>query len=110
MKSAFLLAFAALFLIAPAEAAKQGNNKAGQKAAEAKKKEKEADRADRAKKREGVDAVLEVKDKNKDGSLDPDEYLIGESDVEAAKARFKQFNKNGDRYMSKREIQDSLGL
>jgi hypothetical protein len=108
MKSAFLLAFAALFLIAPAEAAK--GNKDNGKAGAAKKEKKAAERAERAQKREKVDAVLDVKDKNKDGSLDSDEYLIGESDIEGAKARFKQFNKNGDRYMSKGEIEDSLGL
>lgn len=51
--------------------------------------------------------MLAVKDKNKDGSIDPDEYLIAESDVDAAKARFQQLNKNGGRYVSNREIEDS---
>jgi hypothetical protein len=108
MKSAFLLAFATLFLIAPAEAARK--NKDNAKAAAAEKQKKVEARAERAKKREQIDAVLDVKDKNKDGSLDADEYLIGESDAEAAKARFKEFNKNGDRYLSKGELETSLGL
>ncbi len=57
-----------------------------------------------------MNEVLKAKDKNKDGSLTLDEYLTGESDIEAAKKNFDQFNKNKDRSLSKAEIADSLGL
>ena len=108
MKFPSLLALLALCLVIPAEAAKKDGGAA--KAAQERKKEKLAERAERTEKREAVEAVLDVKDKNGDGSLTLDEFLIGETDVEAANARFDEFNKNGDRYLSKKEIEATLGL
>lgn len=69
---------------------------------------KEKDRQERAAKREAITKVLDAKDKNKDGSLTKDEYIAGEADAEAASKRFDQFNKNGDRALSKGEIADSV--
>lgn len=109
MKFPSLLAILALCLVIPAEAAKKKGGAAA-KAAQEKKKQKLADRAERTEKREAVDAVLDVKDKNNDGSLSLDEFLIGETDAEDATARFNEFNKNGDRYLSKKEIEAMLGL
>ncbi len=75
-----------------------------------KEKQKKLEKEARDKKRDAVKAVLDAKDKNHDGSLTRDEYLTGETDADAAGKRFDQFNKNGDRYMTKDEIETSLGL
>ncbi len=106
---AVLLAFCSI--IATAEA-KGGGGKGGkmtekqkeeQKAKEEKKKKDEATR-------KAVQEVLSVKDKNGDGSLSLEEYLIGEADPVAATNRFNQYNKNGSRELEKSEIAASLGL
>lgn len=103
MKPLLSLLIVTLSLGVPVEAA-QNNNKGKAKEAE-KKKEKE----ERARKRDAIEAIMGPKDKNRDGSLTKDEYLADESDKEAAGKRFDQYNKNGDRYLTKSEIEDSLG-
>lgn len=108
MKLTSFLAILALCLTVPAEAAK-GNGAARQKQKE-KEQEKLAERAKRSENRNAVKAFMEGKDKNNDGSLSLDEYLTGEADVEAATAKFGEFNKNGDRYLSRQEIETMLGL
>lgn len=107
MKQAIIAALALSFLVPAASAAggNGGNDKAKQKE-EKKEQEKEA----REKKRKAVDEVLAAKDKNDDGSLTKDEYLTGETDVEAASQTFDKFNKNKDRALSKEEIASSLGM
>jgi len=105
----FIYSLTALMLIATAEAKKdnkgKNNEKAKQEEAEKKKKKEERDA-----KRDAVKEVLDAKDKNNDGSLSLDEYLTGESDVEQATTKFNEANKNGDRYLTKAEIAEMLGL
>ncbi len=105
-----IFALAALMTIATAEAKRGGRGGGNRAKIQQEQKEKKAKKDERDKKREAVDAVLKVKDGNHDGSLTLDEYLTGESDVAAATAKFNEFNKNGDRYLSKGEIETSLGL
>jgi Ca2+-binding EF-hand superfamily protein len=107
MKLASLFSIVALSLVLPAHA--QNKDGGGKKQSEEKQK-RLAERAERSKKREAVDEVLAEKDQNNDGSLTREEYLTGESDTDAANARFDEYNKNGDRYLSKKELEASLGL
>lgn len=102
-----LLVMLSLSVSVEAKQNNQAKKQAAQnKAAEAqKKKEKEA----RDKKREAIDNVLEPKDKNHDGSLTKEEYLTGEADQDAASKRFDSLNKNGDRYLTRSELEVSLG-
>ena len=108
MKNSFIFVAAALLLTLPAEAGNKGNanNAKGQQ----EKKEKEAKRAASGKKRDAINSFLKDKDKDDDGTLSKDEYIAGESDAAAASAKFDQFNKNGDRQLSRTEIEAMLGL
>lgn len=108
MKQALVAVLGLVLSIAAADA--QGGGNKGNEKAKQREKEKQEEKAAREKKRNAVDEVLKAKDKNNDGSLTLDEYLTGESDIEAAKKNFDQFNKNKDRSLSKAEIADSLGL
>ena len=74
----------------------ENNEKAKQAEAEKKKKKDERDA-----KRDGVKKFLDPKDKNNDGSLSLDEFLIGETDVAQATTKFNEANKNGDRFLTK---------
>jgi hypothetical protein len=108
---ALILAFVSI--IATAEAAKGGKGGKGGKMTEEDKqeqKEKEEKKKKNEENRKAVNEVLAVKDKNGDGALSKDEYLIGEADPVAAGKRFDQFNKNGSRDLEKSEIETSLGL
>ncbi len=104
----FVYLLAALALISTAEAKKgnKGNNEKAKQEEAKKKKEKE----ERDRKRDAVKEFLDKKDGNNDGSLTLDEYLVGESSAEEATKRFNEYNKNGDRYLSKKEIEELLGL
>jgi phage protein D len=107
----FLIAVVGLCLLhATVAAANKPPAPNPQQKQEEKKKEKEKEKADREKRRTGVQALMEAKDKNKDGSLTRDEYIAGETDAAAAAKKFDQFNKNKDRFLSKGEIADLLGL
>lgn len=99
---------AALALVTPLHAKQK--NKGGGLSPEQKQEqaEKQKEKAEREKKRLAVKEVLDAKDKNNDGSLSLDEYLVGETDVEAAKAKFTKININGDRYLSKGELEKDL--
>jgi len=105
----FLIAFVALCLMHPTIDAKTpaANPQQNQ---DAKKQQKEQEKQAREKKRSAVQAVMDVKDKNHDGSLSLDEYLTGESDAAGATKTFEKYNKNKDRFLSKAELSDSLGL
>ncbi len=106
----FVYPIAALMMIATAEA-KKGGGKGGmsEKQKQEEQEKKERDEA-RDAKRDGVNEVLDEKDGNNDGSLTLEEFLTGESDVERATATFNEYNKNGDRYLTKMEIATMLGL
>ena len=99
-----LLALSLCLMSPPVEAAGKGD--AGKK----KKEEREKKRAENAKKRQTMDDYITPLDKNKDGSLTFDEFIEGETDKEAGKTKFERYNKNGDRYLTKAEISDMLGL
>ncbi|MEK7951814.1 hypothetical protein [Luteolibacter soli] len=64
----------------------------------------------REKKRDAIQEYMHRKDSNKDGSLSRDEFVAGETDQDAAGKKFDQYNKNGDRSLSKSEIEEMLGL
>ena len=99
-----LLALSVCLLSPPVEAAGKGD--AGKK----KKEERDKKRAENTKKREAINAYMDPLDINKDGSLGIDEFMEGESDKEAGKTKFERHNKNGDRYLSRAEIEEMLGL
>jgi Ca2+-binding EF-hand superfamily protein len=75
-----------------------------------KKEEREKKRAESAKKRQAMEDYMTPLDKNKDGSLTFDEFIAGESDKEAGKTKFDRYNKNGDRYLTRAEIEEMLSL
>ncbi|MCW1884940.1 hypothetical protein OKA04_09390 [Luteolibacter flavescens] len=76
----------------------------------AEQKREQKEREARERKRDAIQGFLRDRDKNKDGSLSRDEFLTGEPDKARGEKRFDRFNKNGDRALSKSEIQDLLGL
>ena len=104
----FVYLMSALMMIATAEAKK--NNKQGNERAKQEEAKKKKDKEERDKKREAIDDYLKDRDGNHDGSLSLDEFLVGEGDVAAATKKFDEANKNHDRYLSKGEISDMLGL
>ena len=108
MKTSFFFIIA-IALISPVQAGKQ---KKGGMSPEQKKEqqEKQKEKEKREKTRLAVKEILDVKDKNNDGSLSLDEYLIGEADAEGAKVKFTKININGDRYISKGELEKSLEM
>ncbi len=90
--------------------AKKNNNKqaAAARAAKAKQEKAEKDKHDKINKE--IEDFLETHDKNKDKSVTLEEFVAGESDAKAAEAKFMEHNKNKDRYLSRTEIQEMLGL
>lgn len=96
-------------MIAAAEA-KQGNNQDANKRAQQDKAKKKIEKEERDKKRETIVDYLKDKDTNHDGSLTLEEFLTGEGDAATATKKFDEANKNHDRYLSKGEISDMLGL
>ena len=107
MKTLMIL-LSALLMCATAEAGKKNGNQA--KKAKQAEIQKQKERKEREDKRNAVKEFLEGRDSNRDGSLTRDEFLSGEKDAEEAGKKFDQFNKNKDRYLSKGEISDMLGL
>jgi hypothetical protein len=73
-------------------------------------KREQEEREARDRKHEALQKYLDQKDRNHDGSLNLDEFLIGEADKAAAEKKFNQYNKNGDLLLSKSEIETLLGL
>lgn len=102
----------ALFpLVATVEAKDSSSDKNAQKQKQKEKEKEQAQKKEaRDKKRDAVKTVLDAKDTNHDGSLTKEEFITGESDAEEAAKRFDQYNKNGDRYLTKGEIEVMLGL
>lgn len=111
MKTVGLIAFVSLFavLAVPAEAKNRGANQRAAEQAKKEKARKEKERAEKKQKRDELGAFMKPRDANKDGSLSKEEFLTGESDKAAGEQKFNQFNKNGDRFLSKSEIQSLLG-
>lgn len=105
----YLVCLIAALMLAGNVEAKQKNNKNNQQAQKAK-AEKEKERKEREARREAITEFLKGKDANHDGSLTRDEYLTGEADAAAASKKFDQYNKNGDRALSKSEIAAMLGV
>jgi hypothetical protein len=106
-----LVAAIALSMISIVEAKKKDEEAANpQQQQQDKEKQKEEEKNARGAKRKAVQEILDAKDKNHDGSLSKEEYVAGEADPEAAAKTFDQFNKNKDRFLSKGEIGESLGL
>ncbi len=106
----FLTVLAACMLPAlPAEAKKKKKNK--QKSAQNQKAEQEKqERArQREERREAVKDFLADRDKNGDGSLTREEFLSGAQNKENGNQEFDAYNKNGDRYLTKSEIEALLG-
>jgi hypothetical protein len=89
------------------------NNKQQQAAAAArakKAKEEKAEKEKRDKINRAIDSFLEDHDQNHDKSVSLEEFVGGEKDAAAAEKKFQAHNKNKDRYLSKTEIQEMLGL
>lgn len=103
---------AALFSLFAAPAVEAGgwNKKQIQKANREKAKEEKKEREAREKRGRAIDGFLAARDGNKDGSLTRDEFLTAETDKTKGGGKFDQFNKNGDRYLSKSEIATMLGF
>lgn len=99
-----------MFLIVTAEARNNGLSPKAKEKIKQEEAQKKKDKEDREKKREAIDKLLEAKDTNHDGSLSLDEYTAKESDIAAATKKFDEFNKNHDRYLSKMEMGELLGL
>jgi hypothetical protein len=102
-----LLIIASLVVSVDAKPGRRGGQPKRDKAEE---KREEEERKAREKKRDAIQEYLRKKDKNNDGSLTREEFQTGESDAKAADKKFDQYNKNGDRSLSKSEIEDLLGL
>lgn len=107
-KIAFILALFVYAGVLPVEA-KKNNNKQNQKAQQEKKKEA-AERAKKDRMNQEIEDYIAGRDKNKDKSLTLEEFVAGESDAKAAEAKFTEYNKNRDRYLSKTEVKELLGL
>lgn len=97
-------------MAAPLAEAGGWNKKQIQKANREKAKQEKKEREAREKRSKGIDEFITPRDGNKDGSLTRDEFLTNEADKVRAGAKFDQFNKNGDRYLSKSEIATMLGF
>jgi Ca2+-binding EF-hand superfamily protein len=101
-----LIAALALSLIATSEA---GNlSGAHCKQSEAQKK-RLADEKQREKTHKAVQAVLDAKDANRDGSLSLDEYIAGEADATAARKAFEKYDRNKSNFLERSEIAAFIG-
>lgn len=107
-KLLFLLSLFILVGALPAEAKKRNQQAQKAQAAKAKQEKAEKEKEDRIDK--AIDSFLEDHDKNKDKSVTLEEYTATESDAKSAEQNFQRYNKNKDRYLSKKEIQELLGL
>jgi hypothetical protein len=94
----------------PVHAQRNRRNGAAQKAAAEKRKKEEAEKAKKEKINNEIEAFVKDRDRNRDKSLTLEEFLSGESDAKAGEAKFQEYNKNKDRYLSKTEVQELLGL
>jgi membrane protein involved in colicin uptake len=110
-KISYFLACLILLSSLPAEAQNRRNrNGAAQRAMAEKRKQEAAEKAKRDKINQAIDDFLKDHDRNKDKSVTLEEFTSASSNAKEAEQKFKQFNKNNDRYLSKKEIQELLGL
>lgn len=106
-----IIALSLAALVIPAEAAnRRGAAPKVTKRDRQEEKREQKEREARQRQQEEIRKILERKDGNNDGSLTRDEYLTGEADKEAAGKKFDSANKNGDRTLSKSEIEGLLKL
>ena len=108
-----LLLFSIFVNSLPAEARNTNQQTQAAKAAAARLKKELDDQNEKMRKdtiNKGIDDFLDVHDKNKDKSVALEEYVAGETNAADAEKKFKQYNKNNDRYLSRSEIQEMLGL
>ena len=104
-----MIAMIATIAAAPAEAkARNANQRAAEQARKEEAREQK-ERAKRKKQRDELSAFMKPLDANKDGSLSKDEFLSGQADKAAGEKKFDQHNKNGDRFLSKSEVQELIG-
>ncbi len=104
----FLTCYLLLGSLPVAAQRNRGRNQAVQRAIAEKKKKEAAEKAKRDKINGEIDDFLKDHDRNKDGSVTLEEFS-GSGGGDAA-SKFAQYNKNRDRYLSKKEIQEMLGL
>lgn len=109
-KLVYLIALLVFVGSLPVHAQRNRRNGAAQKAAAEKRKKEEAERAKKEKINNEIEAFIKDRDRNRDKSLTLEEFASGESDAKAAETKFLEYNKNKDRYLSKTEIQELLGL
>ena len=107
-----LLTFSIALGMLPLEAQNCRNrqNAAMQRALAEKRKKDQEKKAARDRVNKAVDEFLNEFDNNGDGSVTEQEYVTVSSNAKEAAATFKEFNKNRDRYLSKTEVKDLLGL
>ena len=109
-KFVYLLALFVFVGAMPAEAQRNNQNQAAQRARAEKEKQRKEEKAKRERINSAIEDLLDGRDKNKDKSLTLEEYLSGESDAKSGEENFKEHNKNRDRYLSRTEMQELLGL
>ena len=109
-KIIYLLSLIIFVSSAPVEAKNNNNNKQAAAARAAKAKQEKAEKEKRDKINKAIESFLEDHDKNHDKSVSLEEYVAGETNAADAEKKFTEYNKNKDRYLSKTEIQEMLGL
>ena len=112
-KIIYLLSLIIFVSSLPVEARNNNNNKQQQAAAAARAKKAKEDKAEKEKRdkiSKAIESFLEDHDKNHDKSVSLDEYVASEKNAGDAEKKFQEYNKNKDRYLSKTEIQEMLGL
>jgi uncharacterized membrane protein YhiD involved in acid resistance len=108
--SFLFLALLASFSPVQANPNQNAAQRAAQKAYAEKKRKQKEERERKAKINQQVLDYIAGRDKNNDKSLTLEEFATGESNAEAAAGLFKLYNKNNDRYLSKTEVKELLGL
>ena len=97
------LALVAMLLASPAYAGGKGGGNNKNYVSEGKKK-RLARQAEREKLYLAAEAFMKSKDVNGDGSLNREEFILGESDQAATEALWDEANKNRDRCLTISEI------
>lgn len=109
-KIATILSLLLLIGILPVEAQTRQQIDAARKAQAEREKERKEAREKREKIKKAIEDFMEGLDLNNDKSLTLEEFVSSEKDAKSAESKFNLYNKNKDRYLSKTEIQDMLGL
>ena len=105
-----LIALIALTGVLPVQAQRNRRNGAAQRAQAQERKKEQQERAKKDKINKEIDGFLKDRDRNNDKSLTLEEFVSGEGNAKAAESKFQEHNKNKDRYLSRTEIQEMLGL